>query len=214
MKTIGFAFAMMIVLASNVFAQSPAQPEVVNFPVVDGKYQDVTVVVPGLGHDETINVPIPVVTVHKVSRLSIRGGFSLGSVFAGRAEPTIMGGLVGEIGYTASPWRLQGRFNGGVFHKDLALSGGVAVMRRLGRSLRAGLGADILAHMDLMSHPGEGAAERFVGGSARFAYSTNSVLLEWSVGLAFQTHQVPGYRETDDMPIIVGGASASYMFGK
>lgn len=226
-------FATIHMLASNVFAQTASDE-------ADG-YKDVTIQVPkdvtveviGDGPDEVIEVPYVVQRIHEVdpaptnvtnkyvtnnivqgsSSFLVRSGVGV-RTFQGSPARSFaqMVGLVGEVGYSDLPWRLQGRFDVGRCQKDnIAIGGSLALMYLLGDShVSVGLGADLLYCTDT-DDPKEVNKKRFVGGSARVGYEIGDhLLLEGYLGSAQETTPVVG--GLDSRVGLNGGVGVSILF--
>jgi len=212
-KIVMFVFLMMTsaALAETKSDGTPKVPE------------DVVITVPGKGEDVVVNVPYIVEQVHelppttvirKESNLLLRGGLVTGIGKHAHADPALTGGLVGEIGYADSRWRLEASFRAGSCRKgwgDVALDSELAVMGSITKNFRAGIGADLLYCSDVSDHPKEKASERIAGGSLRLAVEQGHFSLTGSVGIGAATTPIPGDRETK--AVLFGGLALSVFWG-
>lgn len=226
MKKIVFMFVLVTIsmLANNVFAQTAAPDGSGSHDVVVKVPNDVEVQVLGAGEDKIIEVPFVVQRIHDVdlapahvtnvthvqqgSNFLVRSGLGITSY-----ARSLMVGVVGEIGYSDSSWRLQGQFNAGKCQNDtIAIGGSMALMYLLGSShVRVGVGADLLYCTDTSAHPNEVNRQRFVGGSARIGYEfAHHLLLEGYLGSAVATTPVVG--GLDNRVTIDGGVGFSVLF--
>lgn len=219
MKKLVFVL-MFLVLAGNVFAETPSKMKI-KVPEV------VTVEVPGAGPDQVVEIPYPVFVEHEVelpsaagpvtnnvtqigSHFVLRGGPSLG--FSSQGSPSYTGGLVGELGRSNSPWRMQGTFRiGRCDDERIALEGGAAVTRVAAKHFRIGVGVDLAYCSDYEAHPIEQATERVVSAAIKAAYEFGPLVLEGSFGGGFKTIPIPGDRDTRGTLVL--GISLSYLFG-
>jgi hypothetical protein len=228
---------LMVVINCKAFAQSATTPSqtskkdyVVHFSGEEGKDTEMVLSAPGQGENLTVIVDVPVRTrksevsahvtnitnVHKGSNLRMRGGVSVGVLFAGaEASMTATVGLVGEVGYTDSPWRMVSRFDlGRCQDNNTAIGGSLSALHRLDSGFWGGFGADLSYCVDVGARYKERGKERLVGGSARFAYEEeyrhSSVVVEFSLGLGQKTFPIPGGRAHG----MVGNAGLlfSYLF--
>lgn len=207
------------------FAQSEKNDDgtVVNKVGSDDKYdyykmsgpgpdQNLTVIVQPLEKqtDEVVAPPAstpPVVNVKNVtvvSRLHLRGGFTVGTFL-----DEFNAGLTGEIGTSAL--RVQGTFRVGNYKDGVALNGGLAAMV-VDKHFQSGLGVDLLYGSDLSRRAGETAKERLVGLSLHLGLIYGHVVVDGFVGLGSVTTQIPNGRQTQ--PGVYGGLSLSYLWGK
>ncbi|TSC84895.1 MAG: hypothetical protein G01um101413_279 [Parcubacteria group bacterium Gr01-1014_13] len=209
MKKVAFTF-MFLMMTSIVFAETPPNgtPEVP---------KDTVVKVPGVGEDVVVEVPYVVQRIHEFSptagNLALRGGFSVGVGFPARTYLSPTAGLIGEIGYADSSWRLHATFRAGSCKKgwgDVAFDSGLAAMRSLGKHFSIGLGTDLLYCTQVLGHPKEQASERIVGGSFHLQFEINHFSVEASAGLGAATYPVPGDRETK--LVSYQGLTLSYLF--
>ena len=230
---------LMLLVNHDAFAQTataspqistPKKDHVVHLSGEEGKDTEVVLSAPGQGENLTVIVDVPVRTrkrkistsvthitnVHKGSNLRMRGGVSTSVLVAGAdADMTALLGLVGEIGYTDSPWRLMSRFDlGRCQDSNTAIGGSLSVLHRLDSGVWGGFGVDLLYCTDTGARYEERGKERVVGGSVRFAYEEeyrhSSVLVEFLLGLGQKTVPIPGGRAHN----LVGnaGVSFSYLF--
>ena len=181
--------------------------------------KDTVIKVPGAGKDVIVEVPYTVQRIHEVSpaegNLRLRGGLSAGIGHADGMRMSYTGGLIGEIGFAGSPWRLQGTFRAGncnTGEKGMALNSGLAVMHATSKHLRMGLGADLLYCSNIYDAPKEKASERVVGGSLRLELVDGRFSVAATAGGGAATAPIPGGRETK--PALYGGLTLSYLWGK
>jgi hypothetical protein len=208
MKKILFTF-MLLMMTNVAFAETKS----------DGTSEvpkDVVEELPGAGPDVVINVPYFV--RHKLpppgaGNLALRGGLSVGTGFPARTDPSYTGGLVGQIGYVDSMWRLEATFRAGSCKKgwgDVALDSGLALMGSISKNFRAGIGADLLFCSDISDHPKEMATERIIGGSLRLQVEEGHLSLSVLAGVGRADHQIPGGREKE--VVLYQTLAVSYLF--
>lgn len=232
-----FVIVILMVLVNTVFAQQ-TQPEekknVIHFSAEKGKDTEMVLTAPGHGENLTVivDVPIPapkprkavapvvntITNVHEGSNLQLRWGVGMNILMLVGAAPeltAVTGGLVGEIGYSDSPWRLQGRANLGKCQDNyLAVGGELAALRRLTKRFWAGGAGAVLYCVDTDAHPRELGKRRLVGAAVKMAYEEeyaySAVAVELSLGVDVETVPVPGDRDNDKAAH--GGLSVSYLF--
>lgn len=215
-----FVFVTVAMLASNVFAQTAPPDGSGSHDVVVKVPNDVTVQVLGAGKDEVVEVPFVVqrihevdpahVTVQKGSNLHLRGGVSLGFDYSAHAGSSYTAGLIGEGGYSDSPWVLEVTSRAGKCEEGVAVDMGMAAMVKAVSHLRLGVGADMKYCADVSDHPEETVDERIVGGSFRTQFEVEHIVVSAWIGIGAVTYPVPGDRKT--VVDSYGGLSISLLF--
>lgn len=230
---------LLMALVNNAFAQETSQEaqaktkqHTVRVAGQEGKDTEMVLTSPGPGENLTVIVEVPVRTrkpatrvtnithMHAGSNLRLRGGVGMGVLMSSPAEMvdadmTVLVGLIGEVGYTDSPWRFHSRFNLGKCQDgNMAVGGDLAALLRLSGGLFGGAGANMLYCADTDERPRELGKKRLVGGSIRFAYEEeyrySSVIVELSLGLESETAPVPGGRKHEWLG--AAGLSVLYLF--
>jgi hypothetical protein len=201
------AFLLVFLMTNVLFADTKPDgtPEVP---------KDVVIELPGAGPDIVEEVPYIVQRVHEFTpnpgNLFLRGGLSIGLGFPARTDPSLTGGLIGQIGYTDSAWVLEASFRGGKCKGGVALDGGLAAMRHVVKHLRAGVGVDALYCSNVSDYRVEKASERVVGGSFHLQLEFGHLSVTGSVGGGAATFPVPGDRQTKF--VSYQGLTIGYLF--
>ncbi len=225
MKKIIPFVVLLLTMANNAFADPCVKSGTIKVPVTDSPDdQKSDLPTPCPGETLTVEVDVPVkkdadhtvsfspttitdyTYVQKGSNLALRGGVSTGITFPGHPSTSFVGGLVGEVGYKDSMWRLQvaigaGTFQGSSHHTDgVAVNSGLAVMASVAKHLRIGPAVDLLYGSDIASHPEEMANERLVGTSFRAELHQGYFSVTATVGAGVDTMSIPGGRKTNTVP--------------
>lgn len=231
------AIIFLMALVNDAFGEEVAQKtaatssenHIVRIAGEEGKDTEMVLSSPGEGKTLTVIVDVPVrkkpATVTNIthvrtggSNLQLRWGVGMNILMLLGAVPeltAVTGGLVGEIGYSDSPWRLQGRANLGKCQDNyLAVGGELAALRRLTKRFWVGGGGAVLYCADTDAHPRELGKKRLIGAAAKMVYEEkythSAVAVELSLGLDIETVPVPGSRDNDMAGNI--GLSVSYLF--
>ncbi len=167
--------------------------------------------------DKVIESPIDITdlpaTPARGSKFHLRGGLSTGGVGGtDHSKPSFSGGLIGEI--STNSLSLQGTFRAGncLSGRGLGLNSGLALLGRVQKKVRAGLGADLLYCSDVFNTPKEKASERIVGGSFLLDVEiANHFVVGGSIGIGVAT--VPVLGGLSHTPVLYGGISIAYLWG-